>query len=87
MMINKEKFLKDRGWSTWYNPNYWVHPESVINPKAQDYTNYGMNIDDAIAYEKLGKPKHREFPLPIMSQIEMAQATEGLTKERKDANS
>lgn len=84
-MTNEEKlkFLEERGWSTWYNPNYWVHPESVENPKAQDYTNYGMNIDDAIAYENLGKPKHKQMILPGLSQMEMAVATEGLTKERE----
>ena len=76
----KQEFLKSKGWSTWYNPKYWVHPEMVEDPASMDYTNYGMNIDDAIRYEKIGKPKFKLFPIPVMSQLDMALRTKDLTE-------
>lgn len=79
-MTNEEKeaWLSERGWSTWYNPKYWVHSDCVEDPSSMDYTNYGFNIDDAIAYEKLGRPKFKFHQLPQMSKIEMAIRTKGL---------
>lgn len=47
----KEQFLIDRGWETWYNPNYWIHEKTVADPKSQDHTNYGMSLEDAYRYE------------------------------------
>lgn len=77
----KEKWLTERGWSTWHHQNYWVHPDSVEDKKSQDYTNYGMNLDDAVAYENLGKPKHRAgMGCHEMSRLSLAIETEGLTK-------
>jgi hypothetical protein len=73
-------WLVRRGWSTWYNPEYWVHPDSVEDPAQQDYTNYGMTWEDALQYERIGKPKHRPMGLPGLSRMQMAIATEGLTK-------
>lgn len=81
-MSPEAKWLQSQGWYTWYNENYWVHPESVSDPFQQDYTNYGMNLEDAVAYELLGKPKHKAMGLPGLSQLEMALATAGLTKKR-----
>lgn len=57
---------------------YWVHYDCVEDHKSMDYTNYGFNIDDAIAYEKLGRPKFKLYPFPHMSKIEMAIRTRGL---------
>lgn len=63
-------FLKKRGWSTWYNENYWVHPKCVEDGTRQDYTRYGMSIESALIHEV------EEFP-PFsasfgMSEISMA---------------
>ena len=57
--INKEKYLKKKGWSTWYNPNYWVNPKMIVDPESQDYTDYGMSLGDAYVWEsnRLGKVK------------------------------
>jgi hypothetical protein len=74
-----EDDLKARGWHTWYNPNYWVHRDSVERPNEQDYTNYGMCFEDAVRYERLGKPKHRSMGLPGLSRIEMTIRTGGLS--------
>ena len=54
--MNKHKklieiFLKSRGWSTWYNDNYWIHPKTVSDPEKQDYTNYGMDLQSAFITE------------------------------------
>lgn len=51
----KKAFLVERGWNTYYNPKYWVHPKTVANPEAQDYTDYGMSLDDAVRYEQEGR--------------------------------
>jgi len=55
-MVNKEEFLKSKGWHTWYHPNYWVHTKLVTNPAAQDYTNYGMSLDAAYSHEVNSAP-------------------------------
>ena len=57
--IIKEKYLKKHGWSTWYNPGYWVNPDIISDPLSQDYTTYGMSIDDAYIWQtlRLGKIK------------------------------
>lgn len=58
-MSEKEKqdFLKQKGWHTWYHPSYWVHEKLVKNSQAQDYTNYGMSLDAAYSHEiNNGKP-------------------------------
>lgn len=47
-------FLKSRGWHQWYNDNYWVNPKCIQDPQAQDYTNYGMSLEQAIKYENDG---------------------------------
>lgn len=49
----KRDFLVSRGWHTWYNINYWVHPKKLIaNADVQDYTNYGLSLDDAVKFEQ-----------------------------------
>lgn len=48
---DKITFLKERGWSTWYNEDYWVNPKVIEDPKSQDYTNYGLSLEDAYAWE------------------------------------
>lgn len=55
-MDDREELLRERGWSQWYNPNYWVHPKTIINPYVQDYTNYGMSLEEAYEFEVLDKP-------------------------------
>lgn len=49
------KFLESKGWHTWYNEDYWVHPIVVAGSSRQDYTNYGMPRSEAIAFEKEGR--------------------------------
>jgi hypothetical protein len=66
----KDQFLRKRGWATWYNDNYYVHPKVVADPSRQDYTNYGMNIDDAYRYETTENVE--KFPyagLPGLSRL------------------
>lgn len=71
-------WLKARGWSTYYNPNYWVHPKTVADPSQQDYTNYGMTAEDALAYERIGCPPHQPMGLPGLSRLMLAYETKGL---------
>lgn len=47
----KETYLRNRGWNTWYNEDYWVHPKLIHSPLSQDYTNYGMSLDKAYEWE------------------------------------
>ena len=65
MKLEKQAYLKKHGWHTWYNPDYWVNPKVIADPKSQDYTNYGMTIDDAVVWQwnRVGKVKHR-FGIP-----------------------
>lgn len=49
--MDKTAFLIDKGWSTWYNPDYWVHPKIVQDETKQDYTNYGMSLEQAYEFE------------------------------------
>ena len=80
MMEPKDaKWLEDRGWSKWYNENYWVHPDSVQDPTRQNYTDYGFSLEEAVKYESIGKPKHKYLGLPQLSKIDMAVSTKGLT--------
>lgn len=51
----KIDLLKKYGWHTWYNENYWVNPKTIINPKIQDYTNYGMSLEKAYEFETQNK--------------------------------
>lgn len=80
----QEDFIKLRGWSTWYNEKYWVHPKVITDEKCQDYTNYGMDLNSAYCFEKLALPKFLPFPLPIMSQ--QMQGLENKTKIQKLLN-
>ena len=50
-----EEFLVANGWSKWYSENNWVNPK-IVDPKTQDYTNYGMNLKRAIVWELMGRP-------------------------------
>ena len=45
------ELLMSNGWSTWYHPDYWVHTDVIEDPSRQDYTDYGMNIYDALTFE------------------------------------
>lgn len=73
-------WLRSRGWHSYYNENYWVHPKTVADPKQQDYTNYGMSAEDAIAYERIGCPPHEPMGSPWLSRIRLAIKTHGLTQ-------
>ena len=67
---DQEKFIKSKGWSTWYNPRYWVHPKTISDESRQDYTNYGMDLNSAYCFEKLNLPKFEPhfMGFPILSQ-------------------
>lgn len=61
-MKSKEEFLKEKGWHTWYNPDYWVHPKTIKDKTRQDYTEYGLNLEDAYNFEvNNGKPWSGQF--------------------------
>ena len=64
----KLAYLKKHGWGTWYHPDYWVNPKVIADPKSQDYTNYGMSLDDAVTWQwnRLGKVKQR-FGIPSLN--------------------
>lgn len=64
----QEKYIKSKGWGTWYNPNYWVNPETVSDHKCQDYTSYGMDLNSAYCFAKLNLPKFKPSFFPIFSQ-------------------
>lgn len=51
LLNGKIKILESAGWHTWYNPNYWVHQKLIKDPLSQDYTNYGLNAEDAYIFE------------------------------------
>lgn len=74
----QEKYVISKGWSTWYNKNYWVNPKTIVNPKSQDYTNYGMDLNSAYCFEKLKLPKFIPCFLPILSQ-----QSQGLANKKK----
>ena len=63
MASDSAKFLESRGWHTWYNPNYWVNKKCVKDPSAQDYTNYGMPLEEALRYEREGRGSFDPTPL------------------------
>jgi hypothetical protein len=52
-----KEYLEERGWGTWYHPNYWVHKKVIANPEVQDYTNYGMTLEEAYRFETENHPK------------------------------
>lgn len=47
---DKRAYLERQGWSTWYNPNYWVHLR--YGTPARDYTYFGLPLDEAVAAEQ-----------------------------------
>ena len=61
LVMNKEvktaDDLRALGWTDWYHPNYWVHPDLSDNIGKIDYTYLGMSLDKAIIYENSGKRK------------------------------
>lgn len=64
----QERYVKSKGWSTWYNPKYWVNPKTIVDPKCQDFTSYGMDLNSAYCFEKLKLPKFEPCFIPILSQ-------------------
>lgn len=48
-----ESFLKKRNWHTWYNKDYWVSKKVIADKSEQDYTDYGLNKEDAFMFEIL----------------------------------
>lgn len=54
------------GWHTYYHPNYWVNKKVVDDPTRQDYTDYGMSLDEAIEWEENGCNKIGMTPLNEM---------------------
>lgn len=82
-MITKQEqhdLLISRGWGTWYNPNNWVHRKTVANPKQQDHTNYGMDLNSAYCFEMLNLPPFKVGGLSSMVQqgLENRQRIESL---------
>jgi hypothetical protein len=71
----KKEFLKSRGWSTWYNENYWVNPAVVVDKKRQDHTNYGMDLESAYFHEinELGP-----FDVPLGGIPRMSMVAKGM---------
>lgn len=63
LTIDKPAFLRERGWSTWYNENYWVHPR--FGGQGRDHTNWGLGTDEAYAYET--NPESKEQTLKGMA--------------------
>jgi len=51
--MNKRKYLKEKGWHTWYNDSYWVKEDLV--DKNLDYTNYGFSLEEAFEIERQNK--------------------------------
>ena len=49
--------LRELGWTDWYHPNYWVHPDLSDSSGKIDYTYLGMTLEQAIIYENSGKRK------------------------------
>jgi hypothetical protein len=50
----KKAFVEAQGWYTWYNENYWVHPEihkaysaPFNKPERLDHTSHGKSLDTA----------------------------------------
>ena len=72
MTLSKEDFLKSKGWSTWYNEKYWVNPKLVSDPRKQEYTNYGMDLESAYFHEINDLGKFEPTFLPEMSMIKKA---------------
>ena len=62
------KFLEENGWGDYYNPNYFVHPKTVDDPKRQDYTNYGMDWKSAWLHEKYDLPPFKCYGFPALGQ-------------------
>ena len=57
----QEKFIKSKGWATWYNPKYWVHSKTIEDATRQDYTNYVMYLNSAYCFEKLNLPPFKYY--------------------------
>ena len=61
IIMNKEvktaDDLRALGWTDWYHPNYWVHPDLSDSSGKIDYTYLGMTLEQAIIYENSGKRK------------------------------
>jgi hypothetical protein len=52
--MDATEFLTERGWATWYNPAYWVHPDTVTCQRCRDYTNWGVPMERAVEMERKG---------------------------------
>lgn len=65
--------LISKGWDTWYNDDYWVHPKTVADPTRQDYTYYGMSFEKAVEWE-------RENRQPIPAGRDLGSMFEALKK-------
>lgn len=63
--LSKKVFLESRGWATFYHPDYWVHKKTVRDPVRQDYTHYGMNLQEAYEFETEHK-RPFDIGLPIL---------------------
>lgn len=62
----KQTTLVSAGWSQWYHPDCWIHPKTVKDPATQDYTKYGMTLDEAYRYETEGG---EPMGLPLIDQV------------------
>ena len=70
-MTDEEKraFVQARGWNTYYNPKYWVHPKTIVDENVQDFTNYGMSLDDAVVFEQTSLPPIQSYGLPELAKM------------------
>lgn len=57
LTIDKPAFLRERGWNTWYNENYWVRQDHHL--PGIDYTSCGLNTEEAYAFETDPESKKR----------------------------
>lgn len=72
----KHDFLNSQGWYMYYNPNYYVHPKTIKDKSIQDFTNYGMPVDDAYIYEIENMPPFDPQPdvISILKNIHRLRA-------------
>jgi len=62
-----EKYLRSKGWFTWYNEAYWCNEKTIENEKEQDCTDYGMDMESALIFELQDLPKFQHYGCPQYS--------------------
>lgn len=57
--IDQQKYLKEKGWYTYYHPEYWCH--EMFSSPSKDPTNWGKSLHDAFQYQsELDKIKNKQ---------------------------